>query len=61
VDNSRKSDGVVGLRLMRWLRLIGWLRWEGLRGEKSENRAIFLFWVNLPQNTQKAQKKEGKI
>jgi hypothetical protein len=30
---------------MRWLRLIGWLRWEGLRGEKSENRSFFLFWV----------------
>jgi hypothetical protein len=42
---AEKTAGVVALRLMRWLRLIGWLRWEGLRGEKSENRVFFLFWV----------------
>jgi hypothetical protein len=46
-EYSRFSGKVVALRLMRWL------RWEGLRGGKSENSSFFLFWALLPQKTQK--------
>ena len=61
---NRNWANPVVLRLMRWLRLIGWLRWEGLRGEKSEKRRFFLFWAGKeiwPRKGAKRGEKEEDV